>query len=189
MKRIELDAIFTAKVNEYISNGYAFNTNTMGGSQGEIAHVDLRKGDEIIRILMDSEYDIDDGKTIRIVVGRSPRAIPPEITNATIWNNQLEIIEEIVFLEVSRNWFTSVEENDGISDLRFNRRQSQRVDKTYTLTPTVAFIRNLKKRKGFSNATRSNVTIERSEYGYNIKLIARDGHISRTETIRFKNTK
>lgn len=53
MKRTELDVIFTNKVNEYLARGYVFNTNTMSGSQGEIAHVDLRKGDEILRIVMD----------------------------------------------------------------------------------------------------------------------------------------
>ena len=29
----------------------------MGGSQGEIAHVDLYRGDEIIRVLLDHSYE------------------------------------------------------------------------------------------------------------------------------------
>ncbi len=186
MKRIELDTIFTTKVNEYLANGYTFNTNTMGGSQGEIAHVDLRKGDDIIRILMESEYNYETGDTVHIIVGCCPKAIRPENEHATIWNNELEVIEETVFLKVSRDWFTSMEESKVIADLRLKRWSHRHSAKSRQIIPSAAFIRSLKNRKGFSNATKNNIAIEHDQYGYTIKLAARDGHISRTETIRFK---
>jgi len=50
MKFETINRKFTEVVSEWIGKGYAFNTATMGGSQGEIAKVDLTDGKEIIRI-------------------------------------------------------------------------------------------------------------------------------------------
>lgn len=186
MKRNELDNIFTAKVNEYLANGYMINTNTMGGSQGEIAHIDFRKGDEIIRILMETKYNWREGDTIHIIVGRSTDTVYFERDHETVWNNHLEIIEDLAFLKVSDNWFTSTEENEAINELRHERWTLQHIADTRQLTPTAAFICSLKNRKGFSNATKNNITVERTPRGYTIKLAARDGHVSRTEVIKFK---
>ncbi len=187
MKRIELNAIFTAKVSEYLSNGYTFNTNTMGGSQGEIAHVDLRKNNDVIRILMDSKYNAETiCNTIHIIVGRSPKAIRPETHDATIWNDTLEIIDELVFAEVERDWFTSVEEGKTIAKIQETRFEAKRVTCKRTLTPSTEFIRALKNRKGFSSATKKNVIVERNGRGYTIKLFGRDGGIARTANVYFK---
>ena len=109
MKRNELDAIFTAKVNEYLANGYMINTNTMGGNQGEIAHVDFRKDDEVARLLMETECDQLDRNVVRITIGRSANQINPLQESATIWNGNLEIIEEFVFLKESKDRFTPIE--------------------------------------------------------------------------------
>lgn len=100
MKRTELNNIFTAKVNEYLAKGYTFNTDTMSGSQGEIAKVDLTNGEEIIRIILSKEYDGWKSNTdyylsdyFQILVGRAT-----EVTGAsydrTIWNNKLEVLEQ-----------------------------------------------------------------------------------------------
>lgn len=43
MKHTEIEAIMTAKVNEFITKGYTINATTMSGSQGEIAKIDFRK--------------------------------------------------------------------------------------------------------------------------------------------------
>ena len=48
MKSTEINAIFSAKVNELLAAGYQINTNTMDGSQGEIAKIDFRKNEEVI---------------------------------------------------------------------------------------------------------------------------------------------
>ena len=55
MKSTEINAIYAAKVAEFLSAGYTINTNSMNGSQGEIAKIDFRKGYEVIRVLLHSE--------------------------------------------------------------------------------------------------------------------------------------
>ena len=47
-----ISAIATAKVAEYIADGYILNTGTMSGSQGDILKVDLVKGDKTVRVRM-----------------------------------------------------------------------------------------------------------------------------------------
>ena len=55
MTRKDLDRIYTAKVTELLAQGYQIHTGTMRGSQGELAHIDLSKGSEIIRVLMEQK--------------------------------------------------------------------------------------------------------------------------------------
>ena len=52
MNQNDINRMFTEKVTELIAQGYQINPATMSGSQGEYAHVDLRKGTEIIRVLL-----------------------------------------------------------------------------------------------------------------------------------------
>ena len=53
MNQNDINRAFTEKVAELLGRGYQIYPGTMGGSQGEIAHVDLYRGDEIIRVLLD----------------------------------------------------------------------------------------------------------------------------------------
>ena len=72
MNQNDINRAFTEKVTELLSRGYQIHPGTMGGSQGEIAHVDLYKGDEIIRVLLDHSAghgEKPDG--IRLIVGRN----------------------------------------------------------------------------------------------------------------------
>ena len=43
-KTKDINELFTKVVNKYLAKGYVFNLNTMSGSQGEIAKVDLTNG-------------------------------------------------------------------------------------------------------------------------------------------------
>ena len=47
MKFAEINAIYSNKIATMIGAGYLINTTTMNGSQGEIAHIDLRKENEV----------------------------------------------------------------------------------------------------------------------------------------------
>ena len=72
MNQNDINRAFTEKVTELLSRGYQIHPGTMGGSQGEIAHVDLYRGDEIIRVLLDHSAgrgEKPDG--VRLVVGRN----------------------------------------------------------------------------------------------------------------------
>lgn len=103
MKRNELDTIFTNKVKEYFENGFTINTKTMGGSQGELARVDVRKDDILIRIYIETECS-DYGEMINIIIGKDPQ------TSNLVWNGRLEIIEKNVFLKVSKDSYIPIEE-------------------------------------------------------------------------------
>ena len=52
MKFIDINREFTAAASRYMAQGYYINAGTMGGSQGEVAHIDLTNGTEIIRVLL-----------------------------------------------------------------------------------------------------------------------------------------
>lgn len=54
MKYIDINRKFTETVSSYIAQGYIINTASMSGSQGEIAHIDLTDGKQIVRVLLDS---------------------------------------------------------------------------------------------------------------------------------------
>ena len=72
MNQNDINRAFTEKVTELLGRSYQIYPGTMGGSQGEIAHVDLYRGDEIIRVLLDHSAgrgEKPDG--VRLIVGRN----------------------------------------------------------------------------------------------------------------------
>ena len=116
MKHTEIEAIFTAKVNEFIQNGYTINATTMAGSQGEIAKIDFRKGEEIIRVMLATETEYTDNGTrdmVKFTVGRSTENLarddrPFDTMGVTFWNNRMEILEERKFYRIDNraNFYT-----------------------------------------------------------------------------------
>lgn len=107
MKYESINKRYTELVAEYIGKGYYFNTATMRGSQGEIAHTDLTNGTEIIRILIQSFHNFDrfitDG--VEIVVGRCvDEHIKPNMNreHPTVWNNRLEVITSEKFYQIGK---------------------------------------------------------------------------------------
>ena len=98
MKHIEIEAIMTAKVAEYITKGYTFSTTTMSGHQGEIAKIDLRKGDEVIRVMLATETEWTDNGTREVVIftiGRSTENViddahPFNTMDKTFWNSDIK---------------------------------------------------------------------------------------------------
>ena len=102
----DIEAIFTEKVNEYIQKGYVFSPATMSGHQGEIGKVDLRNGNEIVRVLLTSERDYRaDTKAVLLTVGRVERkerkGYEFDTMAPTIWNNKLDVIEQRTFYMIS----------------------------------------------------------------------------------------
>ena len=113
MNQNDINRAFTEKVAELLSRGYQIYPGTMGGSQGEIAHVDLYRGDEIIRVLLDHSAgrgEKPDG--VRLIVGRNTDRIRMNCFDTlgnTIWNNRLEILSEIEFCQIGENYYTDAE--------------------------------------------------------------------------------
>ena len=56
MKKNEIRIAYTQKVNELLNQGYTIFPDTMNGSQGEIAHIDLTNGSEILRVLLERDH-------------------------------------------------------------------------------------------------------------------------------------
>ena len=75
---------FTQIVAEYIAKGYTFNTSSMGGSQGEIANIDLTNGTEIIRIVVSSFSNWRENlEGVEIAIGRCTDNVRPTPVSST----------------------------------------------------------------------------------------------------------
>lgn len=106
MKFADINRRYTEVVAEYMAKGYTINAGTMSASQGEICHIDLTDGVEIIRVYMDSFYRWKDklADGIVIAVGRSKEAVAPNMSKdmgGIVWTNRLEVITEEPFFKVS----------------------------------------------------------------------------------------
>ena len=109
MKQTDIETIFTEKVAEYISKGYTLNLTTMNGSQGEIAKVDVRKDDEVIRILLEHKSEALTGYRycdyMMLTVGTAKvdkrTARPFDTFSTTLWNDSLDIVEQRKFYQIS----------------------------------------------------------------------------------------
>lgn len=144
MRYAEVNARFTAKVAEYIANGYVFNSSTMSGSQGEIAKVDLTNGKEIIRVNLGRAYGRENGidelggvsfwyDGLRLTVGRYTGNLKPNISDTwqTLWSHEVDILFEEVYYSVSGNNENLVTRDEAIKaykkrvDRYRNRRDSK----------------------------------------------------------------
>ena len=70
MKFIDINRKFTAAVSSYMAQGYYINAGTMGGSQGEVAHIDLTNGTEIIRVLLTTFNNYLGTEGVELIVGQ-----------------------------------------------------------------------------------------------------------------------
>lgn len=57
MFRKDIENLYTDTIKEYLEKGYRIYYSTMGGSQGEIAKIDLTNDKEVIRILLESKNE------------------------------------------------------------------------------------------------------------------------------------
>lgn len=114
MKEYDINKVYTQKVAEYLQNGYTINPATMSGTQGEIAHIDLTNGTEVIRILLARSTDFEVGyDTVTLMVGRNTDQLIPRRAYdnfQTIWNGHLEVIEELKYYQLGDNYFVDDKE-------------------------------------------------------------------------------
>ena len=142
MKKQDIRNLFTQKVTELLNQGYTLFPDTMGGSQGEIAHIDLSNGSEILRVLLcrDTHWERGEdgyiGDSVRLTVGKAaPDTQVFENWDGIVWNNRLETRFEIEWAWIGSNrrsdWYTTMEEGRRISRLqleRFKARHGQSVE-------------------------------------------------------------
>lgn len=110
MKKQDIRNAYTQKVTELLNQGYTIFPDTMNGSQGEIAHIDLTNGSEIIRVLLERGLcwsHISDGfhgDVITLTIGRAAADTwVGDRWDGTIWNNRLEPSFQIKWAEVNGN--------------------------------------------------------------------------------------
>ena len=111
MFRKDIENVYTDTIREYLDNGYRIYYSTMGGSQGEIAKVDLTNDKEVIRVLLESNNECYRGNPVykhidlnyfTIIVGRNTDKLWGDSFSDIIWNEHLELISEIRFYKIGR---------------------------------------------------------------------------------------
>lgn len=146
----DIEKIFTETADAYIKKGYTFSTATMGGSQGEVAKVDLTNGKEIVRIRLNrttewfaekEEMFFANIDAIVLTVGYTNdkkffEKRRPFDTFCTVWDNDLTMITERKFYTPKNdaNYFTeNVEEAKATAKKQLKRYSDRKVDQTTVL--------------------------------------------------------
>ena len=136
MKFAGIEARFTEVVGGYMANGYTLNARTMGGTQGEIAKVDLCKGNDLIRVYIargcDSDLFCD---IVELVVGRCKACNKKDRIEFIVWNSKLEVLLKETYWDVSykagSDWYVSKEEAFAGRKLHYARSNARRVRNCY----------------------------------------------------------
>lgn len=144
MKKQDIRSIYTQKVTELLNQGYTIFPDTMSGSQGEIAHIDLTNGSEIVRVLLERElvWSHSDegfqGDAVILTVGRAAADTwVGDAWNGLLWNNRLEPSFQIKWAEISgrrEGWYTGLEEAARIEHIRWERHCRKRAARRETLS-------------------------------------------------------
>lgn len=103
MFRKDIEKIYTNTIMDYINKGYRIYSPSMGGSQGEIAKVDLTNDKEVIRIMLISNTSYKEKywtDYITLTVGRNTDRLSGDAHWDIIWNEHLEIISEMYFFKI-----------------------------------------------------------------------------------------
>ena len=125
MKFSEINRAFCDEVAKYLAKGYVINSGTMGGTQGELAKVDLTDGKEIIRVYLESGYD-HRRSGYKLVTGRCANSnVEPNKIYGTIWNGYLYKVSVRWFYKMSDEWFVTPEEYDDIRAKRSERSKAE----------------------------------------------------------------
>lgn len=111
MFRKDIENLYTDTIKEYLEKGYRIYYSTMGGSQGEIAKIDLTNDKEVIRILLESKNECYRDNPVHkhidlnyfsIIVGRNTDKLIGDTFFDTIWNHHLELISELRVYKIGR---------------------------------------------------------------------------------------
>lgn len=167
----DIENAFTAKVAQYLADGYVFNLTTMNGSQGENGKVNLRKGDEVIRILLDKRYE-EDFAICYLFVGRNTNRLHGSRLDI-IWNNDLEEIERTDFYVVGRRrcgeYYGTKEQAEAAQKKRIERYGRKLTHEETELSDAykATAYKILKKRDGFRSIKKADVIRVRQSLGCN----------------------
>lgn len=168
----DINAAITAEMLSYINQGYRISMNTMGGTQGAVARVDLTNGNETIRITLDHGYDYgswdceDSGEYLELTVSKYDC---PEDKDTILWDDRGETIS-------SHRWFV-IECNDGkyaacewedgmeVKSLRHARRAHRHMTHDGVISVARA-LPSIRKHAGYKRTKASDVTSITKEHGH-----------------------
>lgn len=142
MKFADINKKFSEAVAKTLANGFQICCNTMGGSQGEIAHVNFidPEGDHYTLTLENRSNLWDDEKILLeqfVIIWAKSKELKGDFngrTDVTFWRGgkYVEVIGEQCFYQVGRNYFVdSKEEAKRISDVRRKHYRSGSDDDAY----------------------------------------------------------
>lgn len=175
MKYAEINTRYTEIVTEYMTKGYTVNTSSMGGSQGEIAKIDLTDGNEIIRILVTSFHDWrNDVEGIEIIVGKSTDDVKPHSNgrHETIWDNRLEVVHSERFYQIGRygnDYYGTEDDAKRASEVRSERYERRHIaSKKYEASEKAMEIayRVVRTKFGYKRINTADVKLSKSDRGY-----------------------
>lgn len=143
MKKQDIRNAYTQKVTELLNQGYTIFPDTMNGSQGEIAHIDLTNGSEIIRVLLERGLcwsHISDGfhgDVVTLTIGRAAADTwVGDRWDGTIWNSRLEPSFQIKWAEVNgrgEGWYINLDESASIGRIQMERYRASHTDRREAL--------------------------------------------------------
>ena len=136
MKKQDIRNIYTQKVTELLNQGYTIFPDTMSGHQGEIAHIDLSNGSEILRVLLCRCYHWERGEE-GYVGEAAPDTRVFDNWDGTVWNTRLEPRFEIEWAWIGSNrshdWYVDMDEGRRISAIQWKRYRAQQADRVEEL--------------------------------------------------------
>ena len=139
MNHHDVNRMFTDKVSELLAQGFQIHSGTMRGSQGEIAKIDLYRGDEILRVWMSTESSF--GKSyydyLCIRVGRWTKNLR-FLWDDTIWEHDLEVLSEIKLAKITDDFYTTPEESKEMGEKRLARWRAKERSERRELTSAAA---------------------------------------------------
>ena len=177
MKFIDINREFTAAANSYMAQGYYINAGTMGGSQGEVAHIDLTNGTEIIRVLLTTFNNYLGTEGVELIVGRVKDDIKPNQEDRwnTVWNERLEVISNKKFYKLSSNRDDSVfygtrEKATAADEKRFERycRRDCRIKKHLPEKASPLVKEFVRRKFGLKRVVVSNIQITKQSGVYTV---------------------
>lgn len=110
MKYEVINKKYTQVINNYLADGWTINTSTMSGTQGEVAHIDLTKEGDVIRVLLnefheESNFWIEGLELAVGLVKKGENIVPNKSKYSTIWNNRLAIVARERFYVVGESQY------------------------------------------------------------------------------------
>ncbi len=187
MNKSDILAAANAKVAEYMTEGYMLSWGD--SSFGCKFRVDLEKNDCHVRVQVKSFFDSGLGYCIEglvLTVAEVDCAEGFERKDcAPIFSQSFYRVDgRAYFADNFARYVESKDEALTAAKIRFERNVARYVNTGRNLAPSAALIRNLKKRQGFTKATRNTIQVTRRADGYLVALKNRAGQITRARLFK-----